>query len=112
MTTDGVNGNSQPQLPGGAWVRFANVTSNEQILVRVGVSFISVDQACDNAQTEIPDFDFEGTVSAAEAAWEEKLGIIEVESGGASDELLTVFYSGAYRAMVSIKLFDARSTGY
>lgn len=76
------------------------MTSDDQVLVRVGVSFISVDQACNNAQTEIPNFDFEGTVSAAEAAWEEKLEIIKVESGGADEELLKVFYSGAYRAMV------------
>lgn len=78
------------------------MTSNDQVLVRIGVSFISVDQACNNAEKEIPNYDFEGTVSAAEAAWEEKLGIIQVESGGVDEELLKVFYSGAYRAMVRI----------
>lgn len=48
--------------PAGAYTRFNAPTSNNQILARVGVSFIGVDQACSNAQKEV-------IVSATELIW-------------------------------------------
>lgn len=93
------NGNSPP-LPAGAWTQF-HPPANDQLLTRVGLSFMSVDQACKNAETEIPTFDFNKTLSSAEDAWRKKLGVIKVDATGVSDELQTVFWSGAYRAMIS-----------
>lgn len=86
--------------PQGAFNRFV-LEENRQILVRVGVSFISVDQACDNAEREIPDFDFGETLKAAEEAWKVKLDVIEVDGRGVSNELKEVFWSGIYRSFIS-----------
>lgn len=61
----------------GALFTFPSNTTS--ILVRTGVSFISSDQACSNAESEIPDFDFEATQSAARSAWNEVLGNVGVE---------------------------------
>lgn len=97
VTPDGIE---SPPLPVGAWTQFHPPADN-QILARVGVSFISVDQACHSAETEIPDFGFEKVRSAAEDAWREKLSVISVDNTGVSDLLQTVFWSGAYRAMIS-----------
>lgn len=88
--------NSGP-LPGGAFVRF---TSSEPVSVRVGLSFISSDQACDSAEAEIPGFDFEATRSAAVSAWQEKLSPVVVSTSGVNGSLLKNFYSGMYRTMV------------
>lgn len=88
-------------LPAGAWVRFNAPTSDNQILVRVGVSFISRDQACSNAQKEIPNFDFEETHQAARQAWADQLSTIEVAPEGVSTELQTTFWSALYRASLS-----------
>lgn len=90
-------------LPAGAWTRFNKPTnSSNQILARVGVSFISVDQACSNAQTEIPTFDFDGVHSAAQQAWTDTLGVVAVNPGtGVDSTLQTVFWSGIYRASIS-----------
>jgi putative alpha-1,2-mannosidase len=93
------NGNT-PLIPAGAWTQF-HAPSNNQILVRVGISFISVSQACHNAESEIPDFGFEKGLNAAQAVWREKLAVIEVDNTGVSEEIQTVFWSGAYRAMIS-----------
>ncbi|EMC97554.1 glycoside hydrolase family 92 protein [Baudoinia panamericana UAMH 10762] len=90
-------------LPAGAWTRFQapNNTSNE-MLARVGVSFISVEKACSNAVSEIPTFDFESVHAAAVQAWTDKLGVIEVTPGsGVSSTLQTVFFSGLYRTSIS-----------
>jgi putative alpha-1,2-mannosidase len=95
---DGVN--NSPPLPAGAWTQFEK-PANNQILVRVGVSFISPEQACRSAATEIPDFGFDKVRSAAEEVWRKKLSVVEVDATGVSNELQTVFWSGMYRAMIS-----------
>ena len=92
--------NSFP-LPGGAWVRFA-VRSESAVLARVGLSMISVDQACSNAEREIADFDSEKVKNDAQQQWRQKLGSIRVSMDGIQDEgLLTSFFSGVYRTMIS-----------
>lgn len=86
-------------LPGGAFVRF---TSGENpIYVRSATSFISEAQACAHAETEIPDFDFEGTKSTAQDLWTEKLSYITVDSTGVDESFATNFFSGYYRTMIN-----------
>ncbi|KAI2770598.1 CAZyme family GH92 [Penicillium roqueforti] len=87
-------------LSAGTFARF-HAPKDSSILARVGVSFISVQQACENAERELPDFDFEGTVSAAESAWRKKLDVVSVDADGVLPDLQTVFWSGAYRALIS-----------
>ncbi|KAK5991857.1 putative secreted glycosidase [Cladobotryum mycophilum] len=89
-----------PPVPAGAFVQF-NQPSNSQIIARVGLSFISQDQACHNAQTEIPNFDFDGTHSAAEDIWRQKLGVVQIDATGVSKSIQTTFWSGLYRSMIS-----------
>lgn len=63
------------------------------------MSFISEDQACSNAEKEIPDYDFDSVHSAAVEAWKQKLSPIRVSREGINETLLTNFYSGIYRTM-------------
>ncbi|KAI1385626.1 glycoside hydrolase family 92 protein [Hypoxylon trugodes] len=86
-------------LPGGAFVRFES--GDEPVLARVGLSFISTDQACSNAEAEIPDYNFNKTEQTAVDAWKEKLSPITVSAGGVDDSYLINFYSGIYRTMVN-----------
>lgn len=83
----------------GAFVRFQHPDAT--IYARVGVSFKNVAQACGNAETEQPNFDFEGTVAAAEAAWRRKLNVMSIVPGGVSVDMQKSFWSGLYRAMIS-----------
>jgi len=102
VVVDGINSGVET-LPAGAWTRF-NKPSNSSsgILARVGISFISVDQACSNARNEIPDFDFQGVRNAATQAWADHLGVIDITPGaGVNSSLQTVFWSGVYRASIS-----------
>lgn len=89
-----------PSGSGGTWLQFERPPT-DQILARVGISFKSADQACHNAEGEIPDFDFDGTVQRAQDAWREKLSVVQVEATGVSRELQTVFWSGLYRSLLS-----------
>ncbi|RWA04768.1 hypothetical protein EKO27_g10339 [Xylaria grammica] len=88
-----------PQGSAGTWIQFAQAPNNK-ILARVGLSFISASQACQNAEREIGDFDFSGVVAASEVAWQEKLSVIKADHTGLNTDLLKTFWSGLYRTMI------------
>ena len=94
------DGNNSPGVPAGAWVQF-EAPESDQILARVGLSFISADQACNNAEKEISDFDFRGTKETAEEGWRSKLGVISVDNRGVNKTLQRTFWSGIYRSFIS-----------
>lgn len=95
--------NGFSKRPAGGWVQFEkpDMNTKNQILVRVGMSFVSEDRACRNAETEIPKNDFDAVVQAAEDIWREKLSVVSVQPGGVSESLLKTFWSGIYRTMIS-----------
>lgn len=89
-------------LEAGGWVRFENLTNNT-LTARVGISYVSADQACRRAQEEIPNpsGDFDRLVSETEDAWREQLSPITINPGGVSEDLQTSFWSGIYRSMIN-----------
>jgi len=93
-------GFSSPSGSSGAWIQFER-PENDSILARVGVSFISVDQACENAESEIPGFAFQKVEEDAQQVWRNKLSVVQVDSSGVSEELQTTFWSGLYRTLLS-----------
>jgi putative alpha-1,2-mannosidase len=89
-------------LEAGGFIRFKGPLSGP-ISARMGISFISTDQACQNAEDEIPgpDFDFDGLVKKAQNTWSKKLAPISIESGGTDESMLVSFWSAVYRTMIS-----------
>lgn len=67
--------------------------AHTMILARVGVSFISTAQACSNAESEIPNFDFNGTVANVRGEWGELFGRITVDTEAVASEGVELFYS-------------------
>src|SRR6187402_3300707 len=86
---------------GGAFARFNPPKTNDHILVRVGLSFISASQACRNAESEIPDFEFAKVKRSAETEWRKKFEVVTTVPGGIDKELEVIFWSGFYRTMLS-----------
>ncbi|KAF2192013.1 glycoside hydrolase family 92 protein [Zopfia rhizophila CBS 207.26] len=101
VTTGTVDKKPSNLRPAGGWVQFRAPKRNNQVLARVGMSWVSEAQACRNAEKEIPDFDFNGVHEAAVEVWKEKLDVIKIEDGGVSEVLLRAFWSGIYRSMIS-----------
>ncbi|OSC99282.1 glycoside hydrolase family 92 protein [Trametes coccinea BRFM310] len=86
----------------GALFTFApNPNGTTAILARVGVSFISPEQACANAEEEIPDFDFDVVRSTSRAQWSELLGRVQVDPSDVDPEIVDLFYSSMYRTHIS-----------
>lgn len=93
---------NSPPLSAGTYLWFeASESETIEILARVGVSFISTEQACSHVETEAPDFDFDTALSDAESEWQKKLSVVNVDATGVDAATQTIFWSGAYRAMLS-----------
>ena len=76
----------------------------EVVNVRVGVSFISVEQARKNLEKEIPDgVTLEQTAKKTREEWAEKLDRVKIR--GASKEEMQIFYTGFFHAL-QVKIFS------
>lgn len=96
--SDGVVG--QEAESQGNHLRFvanAETTSSQQIEVRVGISYISVDQAYRNLEREIQRWDFDGVKARGRAEWNQVLGAIRIEGG--NERQRTFFYTSLYRSL-------------
>jgi len=80
-----------------AFVSDAPTNPGEQIGVRVGLSYISVEQARHNLEREIPEWDFDGVKEKARATWNHALGAIHIEGG--DERQRTIFYTALYRSL-------------
>lgn len=95
---------SQP----GAFVTFAD-TAPRQILVKVGTSFTSMEEAEKNLEAEESGWDFDEVHRAAEAAWRHLLGRIEIEGG--TPEQQRIFYTALFHASLAPRVVsDADGT--
>lgn len=93
----------------GAALRFS-VAAGDTILVKVGISYTSIENARRNLDTEIPHWDFEAVHDSARVRWEQELGRIRV-TGGTSEQR-TIFYTALYHTMFHPNLFHDVSGDY
>jgi predicted alpha-1,2-mannosidase len=73
------------------------------VVVKVGISAVSIDGARKNLDAEAPSWDFDAVRRAADTTWEEELSKIRVEGGTAEQE--TIFYTALYHALLAPNLF-------
>jgi putative alpha-1,2-mannosidase len=71
-----------------------------QITFRAGVSFVSAEQACQNAESEVPAFDFDAVVAQSRALWNEKLNRVQI-SNATNSTVATMLYTSLYRASLT-----------
>ena len=71
---------------------------SRNVQYRIGVSYVSVENARENLRAENDTWDFAAVRSAAEAAWNRYLGLIEVE--GTNPDRIGQFYTHLYRALI------------
>ena len=71
----------------------------QQIVVKVGLSSVSIDGARKNITSEAPAWDFDELKKAASRMWKDELGKIEVDGGSSAQ--MTTFYTALYHAMIA-----------
>lgn len=71
--------------------------AGEVVEVRVGISYISTDQARRNLEREIPQWQFDQVKAKAREVWNRTLGKIQVAGG--TEAQRTIFYTALYRSL-------------
>ena len=83
----------------GYWFSFGEVEEGEQILLQVGVSFVSTENARMNLHAEQgQSFNFDKVLNDAVSTWESDLSRIHVEGG--TEDQKRVFYTALYHALI------------
>ncbi|MEU5693671.1 GH92 family glycosyl hydrolase [Actinosynnema sp. NPDC020468] len=93
----------------GAWVTF----DDPDVVVRVGLSFVSVDGARRNLAAENTGKSFDTVESDARRAWNDRLGQVRVTGG--TDARRTTFYTALYHSLLQPNVFsdaDGRYPGF
>ena len=70
----------------------------DEVVVKVGLSYTSIDNAKVNLEAEAAGLDFDGARKQAARLWKEALGRLEVSGG--SEESRVKFYTGLYHALL------------
>lgn len=77
--------------------------AEQELLVKVGISSVSMEGAQKNLEQEIPNWEFESIQNAAKETWEKELQKVAIE-GGSKDQK-TIFYTALYHSFLAPNLF-------
>ncbi|WKN43752.1 GH92 family glycosyl hydrolase [Tunicatimonas pelagia] len=89
------------------------VFENEEpaiVQIKVGVSYVSVDNAQDNLDKEQSGYDFERVRNEAQAEWEKELSKIRVTTDSEDDK--TVFYTALYHSLLMPMTYSDHNGDY
>jgi predicted alpha-1,2-mannosidase len=87
----------------GFYTEFAT-KPGEQVLLKAGISFISINGAKNNLQTEIKDWSFDGVHAKAKTLWNNALAKVKITGG--TKEQKTVFYTAMYHTMIDPRIIE------
>lgn len=92
---------NKPDL--GGYISF-NVKKGEQVIVKIGTSFVSIDQARKNLEAEIPGYDFTAVVKNLKSTWNDLLSKIKVEGNSQEDKVK--FYTAMYHSFLQPRIYN------
>jgi predicted alpha-1,2-mannosidase len=78
--------------------------AGEQILVRIGLSTVSVQGARNNLHKEIPDWNFDAVTAMASKQWNRALNVIDLKTS--DDNLRQTFYTALYHTLLAPTLLS------
>ena len=81
-----------------------------EVMVKVGISPVSMAGAARNIETELPGWNFNGTVKATSRKWHDELGKVRIK--GNDESSLKIFYTAMYHAFLQPALFDDSDMTY
>ena len=85
-------------------------TGKGPLLVKVGISAVSIEGARANIEAEVPHWDFDLVRKQAEDAWNAKLNKIQVKGG--TPEQQRIFYTALYHSYVAPYVFNDADGNY
>ena len=83
--------------------------AGEQVQLKVGISPVSTANAQANIRAEIPGWNFDQVVAAANAAWNRELEKVRIE---AREDRKKTFYTALYHTMIAPSIFNDHNGDY
>ena len=83
---------------------FSVASTNQPLLVKVGISAVSVENARENLQQELPGWNFASVVSKANADWNRELSKIAIKTQ--DKRAKRIFYTALYHTMIAPSVFS------
>lgn len=99
---------AEPEEANVAVLSFAEGTG--EVMLKVGISPVSEENALANIKAEIPDWDFERVAQEATAKWNKELGVLRIKTEDESTK--KVFYTALYHTMIAPALFNDHNGDY
>lgn len=81
----------------------------EKVLIKVGISAVSIENALRNLSNEIPDWDFDEVLAKTQAEWRSKLSTIAIS---APEETKNIFYTAFYHSLLAPCLYNDMNGEY
>ena len=78
--------------------------TGQPLMVKVGISSVSIDNARKNLHQESPNWNFNTVVADAQTAWNKELGKIDIQTNNATDK--RIFYTSLYHTMTAPSVFN------
>ena len=78
-------------------VNFGDI-KDSAVELRLGISFVSVENALLNLETEVGEKSFDDVRNEAQEKWEENLSLIRIDTP--DEDIKTIFYTSLYRTMI------------
>ncbi len=78
-------------------INFGNL-KDQSVEVKVGISFVSVENALENLKEETKGLDFDGVNKKTVDSWENHLSLVKIESK--DEEIKKIFYTSLYHTMI------------
>ena len=95
--------NNQSGKFSGAFVRF-DADPGNPVMMKTGISYVSIDNARLNMETELPNWDFKKILGNTKNRWEEELSKIKVEGGAEGQK--EIFYTALYHSLIHPNIFN------
>ena len=77
---------------------------NEKILLKVGISPVSMENALQNIEQEIPEWDFEAILHVNQGKWNKELAKVQIKTDDIKKK--RIFYTAMFHTMIAPNLFD------
>ncbi len=88
----------------GADLSFNKAGKDQTVELRLGISYVSIENARANLDAEAGTVAFDTIVSGTRQLWEDKLATIKIE--GATDDQKHIFYTGLYHSLQMPTIFN------
>ncbi len=85
-------------------------SANEKVLLKSGISFVSVDGARENLRDNLPHWDFNRAAADAKDLWDNVLKSVAIEGG--TEREREIFYTALYHSMIDPRAFSDTNGNY